>query len=70
MPVTTALTLNVEKVALGATESVNVADTTWLAANVAPSRFQLTVIGPLAVVGFQFVLVRLSVTWELPAFLT
>jgi hypothetical protein len=71
VPVMTASTLNVvSPVMLGDTESCNVADRTWFAANVAPSLFQVMVIGPFAVGGFQFVFVRLSVTWELPMFLT
>jgi hypothetical protein len=71
VPVMTASTLNVvSPVMLDDTVSVIVADRTWFAANVAPSLFQVMVIGPFAVGGFQFVFVRLSVTWELPMFLT
>lgn len=67
----TASTLNVVKLAaLEDTESVNVADRTWFAASAAPSLFQFTVTGPFAAVGFQFAFDRLSVTIELPTFLT
>jgi hypothetical protein len=52
------------------TSSVRVAVVTWLAANAVPSRFQVRVIGPLALAGFQFVFVRLSVTGAVPRFLT
>jgi hypothetical protein len=62
VPVITALTLKLVKpLALEDTESVMVADRTWFAAIVAPSLFQVMVIGPLAVVGFQFVFVKLNV---------
>ena len=71
MPVITASTLNaVKPTALEDTESVSVADNTWFAANADPSLFQLTVTGPLAAKGFQFVFIRLSVTGELPTFFT
>jgi hypothetical protein len=71
VPVMTASTLNVvSPVMLGDTESVIVADRTWFAASAAPSLFQVMVIGPFAVGGFQFVFVRLSVTWDAPMFLT
>jgi hypothetical protein len=71
VPVMTASTLNVVRlVTLEDTESVTVADRTWFAASLAPSLFHVMVIGPFAVGGFQFVFVRLSVTWELPMFLT
>jgi hypothetical protein len=52
------------------TPSVRVAVATWLAVNTVPPRFQVRVIGPLALAGFQFVFVRLSVTSAVPKFLT
>ena len=70
MPVITASTLNVVKlVALDDTERARVADMTWFTVSVVPSLFQLMVIGPLAVVGVQFVFDRVNVAWEVPAFL-
>jgi hypothetical protein len=50
--------------------NVNVAATDAPVLNVAPCLFQVKVIGPLALVGFQFVVVMLNVTWVLPVFLT
>ena len=66
-----ASTLKVVKpVALEDTESVTVADITWFTAKVAPSLFQVTLTGPLAAAGFQFITDRLNVTGEAPTFLT
>ena len=71
VPVITTSTPKVENpLALEETVIVSVADRTWLADSVAPCRFQLKVTGPLAVEGLQFVSDILSVSCELPRFLT
>jgi hypothetical protein len=49
---------------------VNTAVATLPAGNTVPSTFHLSAIGPLAVVGFQFVSDKLSETWALPIFFT
>ncbi len=62
MPVITASTVKLVKPpAVEETESVSVADITWFTASVVFSLFQLTVIGPFAVVGFQFDTDKLNV---------
>jgi hypothetical protein len=52
------------------TLNVSVAVATAPAVSVVPSLFHVMVIGPLALVGFQLVLVMLSVIWTEPVFLT
>ena len=54
---------------LDAMANVSVAEDDWLAANGALSRFQVKVIGPFAVVGFQFVSDMFSVNGVVPTFL-
>ena len=71
VPVITMSTVKLEMpLMLDDTLRVIVAVATWFTASVVPSWFHVTVIGPLALAGFQFDLVMLSVTWTLPVFLT
>ena len=53
----------------GDAPKVNVAEVTSLAASILLSRFQVKVIGPLALVGFQFVSDMFSVNGVVPTFL-
>ena len=53
----------------GETLNINVACFTSPTFKVVFSRFQLRVIGPLAFAGFQFKVVRLSVSGPVPVFL-
>jgi hypothetical protein len=55
---------------VGDAVNVSIAFATWLAASTVPSWFQVTVNGPFAVEGFQFIFVMPSVTWAFPMFLT
>ena len=55
---------------LSETLNVSVAVVTWPALSVVPSLFHVSVMGPFAFAGFQFILVMLNVSWVLPVFLT
>jgi hypothetical protein len=71
VPVMTMLTLNSEMPLIpDDTLSVNAAEVDAPGASVVLSLFQVIVIGPLAPLGFQPVLVMLNVIWLLPVFLT
>ena len=71
MPVITTSTLNVViPLMLDDTLRVSVAVAIWLAVNVVLSLSQVMVIGPLALIGFQFAFVMVSVIWLVPVFLT
>jgi hypothetical protein len=50
--------------------SVSVATAALLGASIWPCKFQLSVMGPLAVNGFQFAAERLNVTCAVPVFFT
>jgi hypothetical protein len=69
-----AITMSTLKVViplmLDDTLNVSVAIATSFAPNVVPSRFQVTVIGPLALAGVQFSPDMLNVTCVVPRFFT
>ena len=71
MPDITMSTLNVViLLAVDGTLSVSVAVVTWSTAKTIPSLFQVIVIGPLAVPGYQFVTDMVNVNCVLPIFFT
>ncbi len=55
---------------LDATLNVRVAVKIWFALSTVFSRSQTSVMGPLALAGFQFAFVKLKVNGMLPVFLT